>query len=328
MAKFAQVSGVWSANSLILIVPLLVSRIAVRSGIENPDSSIGIYAGDADSYKIFSLTFDPVIREYHDLKTGKHHLSDFNETRLSDPDPESRYIISTRIRIARNIKGFSFTPHISLKQRYRLEKNIVKAFRALKEEFRPRYFSFEKTRSDILHELASQGLIFKKGDRFQDAAGINSDFPACRGVFLSEDRKLRIWVNEEDHLRIISQENTSDISEVFNRLARAHFLLAEQLEFAEHRIYGYLASCPTNTGTAMRAGVHIKLKKLARRPDILKNIAEARQLQIRGTGGEKTRIMDSVFDISNKRRLGISETRIIKALHHGLTDIINAEKNI
>ncbi len=301
---------------------------AVRSGIENHDSSMGIYAGDAESYEIFSLIFHPVIREYHNLAENENHISDFRATSLPDPDPENRYIVSTRIRIARNIAGFNFTPHISLRQRSRLEKTIVRAFEALKDEFNPRYFSFEKARPDILHELAGQGLTFRKGDRFQDAAGINSDFPACRGVLLSEDRRLRIWVNEEDHLRIISQENTSDISGAFNRLARAYSLLDGRLEFATHRKYGNLASCPTNIGTAMRAGVHIKLEKLAQSPHVLKNIARLHQLQIRGTSGEKTKIENSVFDISNKRRLGVPETRIIKGLYHGLVDIIKTEKII
>ena len=137
-----------------------------------------------------------------------------------------------------------------------------------------------------------------------------------------------IWVNEEDHLRIISMESSSDISGVFNRLCLGLGHLSTRLEFAFDKRYGFLTSCPTNIGTAMRAGVHIRLRKLKKNQTLLNNLVAQYQLQIRGTHGEKTSVEKGVFDISNKQRLGISETRIIQNLHSGLAAIIEAEKNL
>ncbi|MCK5164429.1 MAG: arginine kinase [Desulfobacula sp.] len=301
---------------------------AIHSGIKNQDSSIGIYAGDAQSYDTFSPLFDPVIHEYHGFSKNINHKSNIGQISLPILDPEGKYIKSTRIRVARNLKGFSFPCHITLSRRRELEKKIMACLTLLKNNLKGKYYSFNHVSEKELERLKKENLIFEKGDRFQDAAGINSDFPKCRGVFHSFDKQFVVWVNEEDHLRIISLEKTSDISSVFNRLAKALPILKQNLDFAWNNTYGYLASCPTNIGTSMRAGVHIQLKKFEQNKDLLHNLAQAYHLQIRGTCGEKTKIRHAVFDISNRQRLGISESEIIQNLHAGLLSIITAEKNL
>jgi creatine kinase/arginine kinase len=292
---------------------------AIRSGRANVDSSIGIYAGDARSYEVFSEIFAPIIEEYHGVKADLLHRSDLTPVSLPLLDPEKKYIVSTRVRVARNIVDFAFTNHISLQERKRLEQCVVIALAGLPHPYKGEYHSFS-TSQDITE-------LFEKGDRFQDAAGMNTDFPLCRGIFYSGDRRLRTWLNEEDHLRIISQENSTDLAGVFNHLCRALVLLEKKLTFAWDDRYGFLTSCPTNVGTSMRAGVHIRLKKLGNNREILDQLVARHQLQLRGTKGENTKVTNSVFDISNKRRLGISEVEIIRGLHQGLAAIIAAEEN-
>jgi len=301
---------------------------AINSGVKNPDSAIGIYAGDAQSYDTFSQLFDPVISEYHGFSKGKKHKSDITKLDLPSLDPEGKFIRSTRIRVARNLNGFCFPCHISLPRRKELENKIITALSFLKKDLKGNYFSFEQMDKKKIQQLEKKNLIFKKGDRFQDAAGINSDFPGCRGVFCSFNKKFMVWVNEEDHLRIISLEKTSDISSVYNRLCRALMSLNRGLEFARDETYGYLTSCPTNIGTSMRAGVHIQLEKLEQEKDLLGNLCLEYNLQIRGTLGEKTKIKNAVFDISNRQRLGVTEHGIISNLYQGLMAIIKAEKNL
>ncbi len=301
---------------------------AIRSGIENHDSSIGIYAGDAQSYQTFSLVFKPIIHEYHGVTSGTKHPLDINRLDLADPDPDNKFILSTRIRVARNLKGFRFTNHIDLDSRKILEKKIISALNNLQADLKGEYHSFELPDTSEELDLRNETLQFGKGDRFQDAAGINTDFPKCRGIFYSADQRFRVWVNEEDHMRIICQDESSDISGVFNHLCKALKLLEQTLEFEKDDTYGYLSSCPTNIGTAMRAGVHIQLKKLGQNRSFLSSITKKHGLQIRGTLGEKTRIDNAVFDISNHQRLGISAAEIIKNLHKGLLVIIDAEKSL
>ena len=301
---------------------------AIHSGLKNPDSAIGIYAGDAQSYQTFSPVFDPVILEYHGGVENLKHKSDIRELDLPVLDPEEKYILSTRIRIARNLKGFSFPCHMTLSQRRELEKKIITALSCLKGNLKGNYYSFEHADKKELKLLETKNLWFQKGDRFQDAAGINSDFPKCRGVYLSFDKQLMVWLNEEDHLRIISLEKASDLSKVYNRLCQAILALSQTLDFAWDKTYGHLTSCPTNIGTSMRAGVHIQLEKLEQKKELLFQLIKAYNLQIRGTRGEKTKIENAVFDISNSQRLGISESRIIQNLHAGLLAIIKAEKSL
>jgi len=301
---------------------------AICSGLKNPDSSIGVYAGDAQSYQTFALVLDPIISEYHGFLKGQKHLSDFAPLDLPFLDPEGIYIKSTRIRVARNLKGFCFPGHMTLSQRYDLEKKIIFALSHLNDINKGHYISFEKKDKNILQQLKKENLLFEKGDRFQDAAGINSDFPKCRGIFHSFDKKFIVWVNEEDHLRIISLAATSDLSSVYNRLSKALSWLNNHLDFAWDETYGHLTSCPTNIGTAMRAGVHIRLEKLEQKKELLLELVRAYNLQIRGTSGEKTKVEASVFDISNRQRLGVTESMIIQNLHAGLLAIINAEKKL
>ncbi len=301
---------------------------ALQSGIINPDSAIGIYAGDAQSYQCFSSIFIPIILHYHGVNLGKKHSTDIPPVDFQPPDPEGKYIRSSRVRVARNVSGFSFSNHIALAERYRLEKQIVSVLSALSGDLKGSYCSFEHCESSQFKLLKQQQLTFEKGDRFQDAAGINRDFPKCRGIFYSADRRLRVWLNEEDHLRIISQEASADLAGLFNHLTKAILELGEKLPFARDERFGYLSSCPTNIGTSMRAGVHIQLEKLSQRKELLSSITKSHDLQIRGTQGEKTSVENNVFDISNSRRLGISEVDIITGLNEGLKALIDAEEKL
>lgn len=288
---------------------------ALSSGIQNKDSHIGVYAGDADTYRVFSNLLLPVIQEYHRVLPGTVHKSDRTMVTLPDPDPHRRYILSTRIRVARNLKGYAFTPFIDTQHRKRVEHLSITAFKELPSPFSGEYISM-----DCTHDI-----LFKKGDRFQDAAGINRDWPASRGCFMSHDTRFRVWINEEDHLRVISMDNHGDMATTFNRLVTGLELLEKKLNFAWDDTLGYLASCPSNIGTGMRAGVHIRLPHLFQTPEILHGEAKKLNLQVRGTRGEKTRVEDAVFDISNEKRLGITEKDCIKTLHRGIVHLIRLE---
>ena len=301
---------------------------AIRSGIENPDSSIGIYAGDSHSYACFAQVLTPIIHDYHKISKPLEHKDQFTPVDLPNPDPGGMYIRSTRIRVARNLKDFPFCCHISDRDRVELEKRIVRALDQLPEDLAGEYISFTDLARQAYANLVQRKLAFPKGDRFQESAGLNRDFPLARGIFLSRDKGFRVWVNEEDHLRIMAQESGPDLSSVFNRLCSGLDSLSPHLEFAFDSRLGFLSSCPTNIGTAMRAGVHIHLKKLEQRQDILEGIAARHHLQIRGTGGEKTAVDQGVFDISNARRLGVSANDIIQDLHTGLAAIIDTEKKL
>ncbi|HKL81863.1 MAG TPA: phosphagen kinase [Desulfobacter sp.] len=299
---------------------------AIRSGMENPDSNIGIYAGDMESYDCFAPVLTPIIEDYHHLDPDWSHKPGLQEVVLPDLDPEQLFIRSSRIRVARNLDKFPFSCNMTPDQRLALEDTVKHAFRRLPEKLSGTYTAFTDLNEKQFNALIKKGLAFRKGDRFMDAAGINRDYPLGRGIFTSRDNMVRVWVNEEDHLRIIAQSPGGDIANVFNRLIQMIKALGDKLDFAFDRKKGFLTTCPTNIGTAMRAGVHIHLEKLEQNPSFLETITRDHHLQIRGTGGEKTAVEKAVFDISNARRLGISANSIVEDLHRGLQAIIQAEQ--
>jgi len=115
------------------------------------------------------------------------------------------------------------------------------------------------------------------------------------------------------------------IKEVFDRLCRAAQTIEKYCEFAQDDHLGYITSCPTNLGTALRASVHINLPKLMAKKDQFNAIADKYYVQIRGIHGEHTETNDGVFDISNRRRLGRSEKQLVQDMIDGVHALIDAE---
>ena len=116
-------------------------------------------------------------------------------------------------------------------------------------------------------QLIADHFLFKEGDRFLEACGLNRDWPSGRGIFHNNEKTFLVWVNEEDQLRIISMQNGADIGAVFTRLSKACSEIEKVAEFSHDDHLGYITSCPTNLGTALRASVHIKLPNLGERKD-------------------------------------------------------------
>jgi len=118
----------------------------------------------------------------------------------------------------------------------------------------------------------------------------------------------------------------ADIAAVFDRLSRAAGTIEQVAEFAHNDHLGYITSCPTNLGTALRASVHIKLPKLSKQWDKFEAIANDYYVQIRGIHGEHSESTDATYDISNKRRLGRSEKDLVQDMYNGVKAMIEAEK--
>ena len=172
--------------------------------------------------------------------------------------------------------------------------------------------------------------MFKEGDRFLDACGLNRDWPSGRGIYHNKDKTFLVWINEEDQLRIISMEKGADIGKVFTRLAQGAAAIEKVAKFAHDPHLGYITSCPTNLGTAMRGSVHIKLPNLGSKANKAKfhEIADKYYVQIRGIHGEHSETDDGIFDISNRRRLGRGEVELVQDMYDGVKAMIAEEKKL
>ena len=120
----------------------------------------------------------------------------------------------------------------------------------------------------------------------------------------------------------------SNIGQVFQRLATAANKIEEKAKFANDEHFGYIATCPTNMGSGLRASVHINLPKLMKNPKLHQEIADKFHVQIRGIHGEHTETDDGVFDISNRRRLGKSEKQLVQDMINGVKALMEKEASM
>ena len=300
----------------------------INSGVINPDSGIGIYAGDVESYSTFAALFDPIIAEYHGFNKNDSHASHLNPADLNaeNPDPGGDFIVSTRIRVGRNFANLPLGPAISKAQRKAIEHQAAEVLNNLGNNLAGTYYPLQGMNEAQQTTLIADHFLFKAGDRFLEAAGLNRDWPEGRGIFHNHEKTFLVWINEEDQLRIISMQQGGDIKQTFTRLCDALTQIGRKLEFAYSDHLGFISSCPTNLGTSMRASVHIKLPELAADMAQFKSIADQYYLQIRGIHGEHSESEGGVYDVSNRRRLGVSEVEAVQGLYDGVVALIAAEK--
>ena len=301
---------------------------AINSGLENNDSEIGVYAGDAESYEVFSPLFDKIIEEYHGFSNTDRHSSNLNPNDLKINTLDENYVLSTRIRVGRNLEDFPLGAGISKEERNEVEHLVSTALMGLEDELAGEYFPLKGMSKEVQDRLIKEHFLFKEGDRFLEAAGLNRDWSEGRGIYLNHDKTFLVWLNEEDQLRIISMQKGGDVLEVFIRLVTAIEKIEKHVSFAYSEHLGYIASCPTNLGTSMRASVHINLPNLGADMPKFKAITNKYHLQIRGVNGEHTKSEGSVYDISNSRRLGVTEVEAVQEMNDGVSALIEAEKSL
>lgn len=303
---------------------------AIQSAIDNPKSGVGIYAGDEDSYFVFADIFDPIIDDYHGGydKNGKHKRNlNAKDVPAENIDPKGQFVVSTRIRVGRNLAGLPLPAGTTRAARREVERRVVDALNSLEGDLKGRYYPLGNMSDADRKQLIMDHFLFKGGDNYLKSAGCERDWPESRGIFHSADKRFLVWVNEEDEVRIISMQKGADIREVFDRLSRAIQSLEKRLEFAYNDHHGYIASCPTNLGTAMRASVHIKVPK-ASKSSKFHELLEKYHLQARGIHGEHSESEGGIYDISNRRRLGLSEVDCVMDMYNGVKALIQLEKSL
>lgn len=293
-------------------------------------SHCGIYASDPDAYDTFAEVFDPIMKDYHKVNKLEHPAPDFgnlDNLGFGDLDPEGKFINSTRIRVGRSHAGYGFPPTTSKDDLLEMEKMTVDALRSLRGELAGRYYSLDGMTPEIQKQMTADHFLFRDDDPVLGDANGYDNWPAGRGIFFSNDKRFLVWVNEEDHLRIISMQQGGDLAAVWKRLVKGITTLEKKLTFAHHPRLGYLTFCPTNLGTTLRASVHIRIPKLSQHKDF-KAICEKLNLQPRGMHGEHSESVGGVYDISNKRRLGLSEIEAVQEMRRGVEKIIELERSM
>lgn len=228
---------------------------------------------------------------------------------------DSDIAISTRIRLARNLDGFVFPRRIDDKSAQDVE-NIVKEALAGEKLVCAR---IDEQSSAELQAMVERHLIsppFVSG-------GLG------RSVIYSEDESLSIMVNEEDHIRIQVMLPGSDIKAALQKADAIDDIIEKKATYAFDDKLGYLTQCPTNLGTGLRASVMLHLPALTANGYMhkLSNMVSKLGLTIRGTYGESTDAVGSLYQISNQVTMGISEETSVANLQAIVNQVIREERN-
>jgi len=308
---------------------------AIACAVEFDNQHCGIYAGDWDSYKVFSDVFDPLIQEYHGIAADSTHTSDMDASKIRGTIDPSAPVHSTRIRVGRNIDGFGLSPGITKDQRLGVENLMKKAFSNLSGDLAGTYFPLTGMDEKVRQQLVDDHFLFMSGDKNLKVAGMERDWPEGRGIFHNKDKTFLTWVNEEDQLRIISMQSGGDVKMVFDRLARGIKAVQDSVkkesgkDFMLDPKYGFIHACPTNLGTGMRASVHVDLPGYTKAGSkVLGDRCEELHLQPRGTRGESGGQTGITYDISNKHRLGYSEVQLVQKMIDGVNTLVKEDREL
>ena len=140
--------------------------------------------------------------------------------------------MSTRIRVGRNLADFPLGPGITKEQRDEVEKLVSGALSKMTGELEGKYYPLQGMSAADQKQLIEDHFLFKEGDRFLEACGLNRNWPDGRGIFHNKEKTFLTWVNEEDQLRIISMQKGGDILAVFKRLSVAASEIEKVAKFA------------------------------------------------------------------------------------------------
>jgi len=310
---------------------------AIQTGVDNPHLGVGITAGDEESYEVFKEIFDPVIEGWHGYKPEDTHKMDMDPSHITDGELPDEYIVSTRIRAGRNIRGMPLPPATTRAHREDVSNLIESALTAMDGDLAGKFYKLsEMTPEDEQNtKLIDDHFLFQKpgGGTLLAAAGAARDWPASRGIFHNNEKSFLVWCNEEDHMRVISMQQGGNIKAVFERFSRAvksveDSIKAKGKEFMYNPHLGFIGTCPSNLGTGLRASVMVKLPKLSENVVQFEAICKNLHLQPRGSSGEHSDAVGGVWDVSNKQRIGHSEAELVQTMINGVKLLIEMEKKL
>merc|ERR1711937_220505 len=320
----------------------------IKTGVDNPGhpmiKTVGLVAGDEESYELFAELFDPVISDRHNgFGPDAKHPTDMNPDNLSTTpiDPTGKYVLTTRCRTGRSVRGTRLPPCTTFEERRELERVIVKGLMGLTGELKGDYYPLHGSQSyaakpNGMSEEKEEALR-KNGNLFQEpdstlllSSGCGHHWPDARGIFHNEAENFFVWVNEEDQMRIVSMEKGDNIKAIFQRFCDAtkgiqKVLKAEGYDFMHNDHLGWVLTCPSNLGTGLRAGAMVKVPLFSACKDF-RDVCGRMGLQARGTAGVDSASTGGTWDISNADRLGKSETQLVNIFIEGVSQIIRWEQ--
>ena len=230
---------------------------------------------------------------------------------------ESDVVFSTRIRLARNIKGFSFVN--------RYTKNDALKIIEIVENIVPSLgYGLKLLRLKDIDDITKLSLV-EKHLISPEFAYNKSETGA---IVINDEENICIMINEEDHIRLQVTSAGLELENLLNLAIEIDKKLEQLIPYAYNDKYGFLTSCPTNVGTGLRASVMVHLPALAKTGNIRKvlEVVNNFDMNIRGIYGEGSKSSGDIYQISNKQSLGISEQEVIRNLKIITDKVIEQER--
>jgi protein arginine kinase len=253
------------------------------------------------------------------LKTFSDRVGDW----LAAGSPESDVVVSTRIRLARNVAGYPFVARLKGEQAAELAQVLRERILGSGFAEEAAYYSLREA-SQVCRDLFKERHLISR-----ELAAANAKWE--RGVAFGRGETVGVMVNEEDHLRIQVLLPGLALDAAWERMERADRALGERIEYAFHADFGFLTACPTNVGTGLRVSVMVHLPGLGMAEREMKrvfNAAAKTNLAVRGLHGEGTRATGDFYQISNQITLGRSELEILEDLRRMVPHILKYERDV
>lgn len=218
--------------------------------------------------------------------------------------PMSDIVISSRIRLARNLANYPFLSRASEDERREIFRTLTEAFAAANLDRNTYLLDMEELDEIDRQVLVERHLISKQ----------HADGEGCRGVAVSASETRALMINEEDHLRMQVLRSGLQLEPLWDEISDIDNQIEAHTDFAFDRKLGYLTACPTNVGTGLRVSVMLHLPALKMTGEIEKVLRAAKDLRlaVRGLYGEGTDAIGDFYQISNQVTLGRSEHEIIE----------------
>src|SRR6185295_3127829 len=235
------------------------------------------------------------------------------------PGPHDRIVLSSRVRLARNVRGISFPGWAKKPERLK----ALEAIRPCIEQLPEMKVAFSES-MDNLSQLDKQILVERHLISREHAAKSGGS-----GLVLNHEETLCFMINEEDHLRMQALRPGLQLRQAYTAIDQADSALERKLDYAFASDLGYLTACPTNLGTGIRVSAMLHLPGLVLAEQINPIIQSVNKLglAVRGLYGEGTEALGNVFQVSNQMTLGEAESDIVERLNKVLSQIIEHEEN-
>lgn len=234
--------------------------------------------------------------------------------------PDSDVVISSRVRFARNLDNYPFSSKITEEQATALVNEVKEITAFLTEQDKRKFYSCNIS---TLNDIDKSAMVER-----HIVSPLLVEKEQTTGLILSEDETISIMINEEDHIRIQAIVGGMNLEKAYTEADAVDDIAYDRLHFAYDEKYGYLTACPSNTGTGMRASCMVFLPALSAARMIQKLIEEVGKygVTIRGIYGEGTKSLGSIYQISNQKTMGNSESEIIENLKRIVLQVVKQER--